>query len=307
MSAPASLLSQGLPRQVCHNEAMRVGIVDFESATAGAQLVQSLHQTGFAVIVNHPISWQLVEGVYQEWDAFFNSEQKFNYTYSRERQDGYFPRPSDATAGSPYVNARDDKEFYHLFSWGRFPSEVSEMAVAYKEAATDFAAQLLRLIGVHSPEHVAAGFPHPLQDLLIGSEKNTLLRILRYPPLPRGNIGEPMRAGAHKDANLLTLLPCGSEPGLQVLARGVWEDLPWDPESMVVNGGVMLDLLSRSYYPAGEHRVAPPHGEAKHRSRLAMPLFLHPADDVLLDGKQTASEFLSARLKATYSTTATTR
>lgn len=283
---------------------MGVSVVNFKSSSAGADLVESLHRTGFAVVVNHQVPGQLIESVYREWDQFFDSPDKMKYTFSRERQDGYFARPARGPYGTT-ENCRDDKEFYHLFSWGRIPAEVSDAALRYKDAATCFATTLLRLVGEHTPAQVARHFPGPLHKLLVGGEENTLLRILRYPSFAE-HPGATMRAGAHKDTNLITLLACGSEPGLQVLIEGVWEDLPWDPKSLVVNGGVMLDLLSRGYYPAGEHRVAPPLGGARQRARMAMPLFLHPADDVVLDGRQTASEFLTARLRMTYAATSRT-
>lgn len=281
---------------------MDVGVVDYEAPTAPSDLVDSLHKTGFAVLRNHPIDWLLVEEIYQEWDEFFQSDAKFAYRYSQDKQDGYFARPvtGDGPSDAAMVGGRDDKEFFHLFSWGRVPCEVSARAMAYRELAMGLGATLLGWIGDGTPQAVAQDFPMPLAETLVGSDEQTLLRILRYPPLGDSRASGAVRAGAHKDTNLLTILACGSTPGLEVRVGSVWRELPWDPASLVVNGGVMLDLLSRGFYPAVAHRVAAPAGEPGTVARMSMPLFLHPAPDVVIDGTQTAAEFLDKRLTATY-------
>ena len=59
----------------------------------------------------------------------------------------------------------------------------------------------------------------------------------------------------------------------------------------------MLDLASGGYYPATTHRVVNPTGAAAHRARMSLPLFLHPADDVVLAEGRTASSFLAERIR----------
>jgi len=281
---------------------MDIGVVDYEAPTAASDLVDSLHETGFAVLRNHPIDWLLVEEIYHEWDEFFQSDAKLAYVYSQDKQDGYFARP--VSGGGPSdgarVGGRDDKEFFHLFSWGRVPREVSARAMLYRERAMSLGATLLGWIGDGTPHAVSRNFPMPLTETLLGSDEQTLLRILRYPPLGDRRASGAMRAGAHKDTNLLTILACGSTPGLEVRVGGGWREVPWDPASLVVNGGVMLDLLSRGFYPAVAHRVIAPEGEPGTAARMSMPLFLHPAPGVVIDGTQTAAEFLDKRLTATY-------
>ena len=106
-----------------------------------------------------------------------------------------------------------------------------------------------------------------------------------------------MRAAAHEDINLLTVLPASNEPGLELLnSEGEWFSVPCDPGSIAINGGEMLDLASDGYFPATTHRVVNPSGEAATRSRMALPLFLHPADDVVLADDRTAASFLMERI-----------
>ena len=70
---------------------MHVAQVDFHSATASQDFAKSLEETGFAVIKNHPIDYQLVEKVFAEWESFFASDYKMNYIYNNDTQDGLFP------------------------------------------------------------------------------------------------------------------------------------------------------------------------------------------------------------------------
>jgi len=283
---------------------MDIGVVNFRSPTAPSEFVTSLHETGFAVLENHSIPWVLVEEIYREWEDFFASQAKFNYRFSQERQDGYFARPvpDDSPSDGARVDGRDDKEFFHLFSWGRVPGEVSGRAAEYRTLAMSLGATLLGWLGDGTPDPVAARFPMPLAETLVGGETQTLLRILRYPPLGDVRTASAMRAGTHRDTNLLTILACGSAPGLEVRVGKTWRAVPWDPATLVINGGVMLEKLTGGFYPAVAHRVAVPAGQAATTSRMSMPLFLHPAPDVVIDGTQTAAEYLNRRLAATYGT-----
>jgi isopenicillin N synthase-like dioxygenase len=97
---------------------------------------------------------------------------------------------------------------------------------------------------------------------------------------------------------LLTVLPASNEHGLELLgADGQWFAVPCDPGSIAVNGGEMLDLASNGYYPATTHWVIKPTGEAAAQPRMSLPLFLHPADEVVLTQGRTASSFLAQRIK----------
>jgi isopenicillin N synthase-like dioxygenase len=78
--------------------------------------------------------------------------------------------------------------------------------------------------------------------------------------------------------------------------HGNWHDVPCDFGSIAVNSGDMLHLASGGYYPSTTHRVMNPTGESATRSRLSLPLFLHPADDALLADGRTAYSFLQERI-----------
>ena len=106
-----------------------------------------------------------------------------------------------------------------------------------------------------------------------------------------------MRAAAHEDINLITVLISGSEPGLQILNKdGNWVDVDSNKGWLVINAGDMLNKCSNNYYPSTIHRVINPK-KSKNISRYSMPLFLHPRDEVVLNDKYTAKSYLDKRLQ----------
>jgi isopenicillin N synthase-like dioxygenase len=272
---------------------MDVAVVDYTSPDAPEKFAASLRETGFAVLVDHPLDWSLVEQVYCEWALLFDDPDVADYT-TTDSLIGYFPPDISETAKN--FTARDLKEFFHVYPWSIYPSQVSDAAMRYRDQAMDVALTLLDWVEDQLPHDIAAELSMPLSQMMDGSTR-TLLRVLRYPPLPAHVPDGAVRAAAHEDINLLTVLPASDQPGLELLgANGEWYPVPCDPGSLAINGGEMLDLATGGYYPATTHRVVNPLGEAAGMARMSLPLFLHPADDVVLADDRTAHEFLMQRI-----------
>jgi len=274
---------------------MNVAVVDYHASEAPAQFTESLRSTGFAVVVNHPINYELVQRLHHEWLAFFKSERKWEYLPGEHDQDGYRPLEDSETALGAHL--RDIKEYFHWYPWGRQPLEASASAAAVYQAGTLLGVELLGWVEANTPREIAETFSIPLSQMIAGTRR-TLLRILHYPPLRGDEPVGSVRAAAHEDINLLTVLPAANEPGLQVCdLTGKWYDVPCDPGSVAINAGDMLKFLSAGYYPSTTHQVINLVGEAANRSRVSTPLFLHPADDVVIAENKTAFEFLRDRIK----------
>jgi isopenicillin N synthase-like dioxygenase len=274
---------------------MHLPIVDFQSPSAAADFCKSLHETGFGVLANHPLSPDLVQGIYAEWQAFFNTDAKYQYPFGHDTVDGYFsPAVSETAKGH---DQRDLKEFFHVYPWGRYPAQVSDAALRYHAQGTALAETLLGWVDDCSPPEVKARYSMPLPRMLEGS-RHTLLRVLHYPPLRGDEPPGAMRAAAHGDINLLTLLPAATEAGLQVLGTdGVWHDVPRDLGLLIVNIGDMLAEASGGYYPSTVHRVLNPVGEAAGVSRISLPLFLHPDRAVVLSERYTVGSYFDERMR----------
>lgn len=273
---------------------MNVEVVDFEAPDAPESFTRSLRTTGFAVLVNHPLPQELVQQIYDEWLAFFQTDAKQQYRFSDGDQDGYFgPDVSETAKGN---TVKDIKEFFHVYPWGQYPTEVSDAALRYAEIAKGIALTLLGWVQDHTPDEVRDRLSMPLPQMMTDSTRS-LLRVLRYPPLTGDEPADAVRAAAHEDINLLTVLPASNEPGLQVRdLAGNWHDVPCDFGSLAINAGDMLQLATGGYYPSTTHRVTNPTGDSATRSRLSLPLFLHPADDVVLAAGRTAFSYLQERI-----------
>lgn len=274
---------------------MHLPIVDFQSPTAAQDFCKSLHETGFGVLRNHPLEQSMVEGIYAEWFEFFNSDAKNKYAQDPVKLDGYFSPSVSETAKNH--TQRDLKEFFHIYPWGRYPAEVSDAARRYYALGSKLAETLLGWVEDHSPAQVRARYSMPLPQMLEGSD-HTLLRVLHYPPLSGAEDAGAVRAAAHGDINLLTILPAATEPGLQVLGKDdAWHDVPCDFGLLIVNIGDMLQEASGHYYPSTVHRVLNPVGDARFKSRISLPLFLHPRREVVLSERYTVESYFNERMQ----------
>ena len=267
--------------------------IDYQSKKLGVDLTKSLKNTGFAVLKNHPISKTLISSIYDEWKSFFNSNAKHNYLFHKIKQDGYFPYLSENAKGSI---VKDLKEFYHIYDWGRYPSEISDKTNQLIVEFKIMAKNILFEINLHSPLDIQNKFSIPLDTMIQKSAQN-LLRVIHYPPLLNNNHPNSIRAGAHEDINLITLLVAGSQPGLQVLKKdNTWMNVSTSKDYIVVNVGDMLQECSNGYYPSTTHRVLNPKDNVE-VPRYSMPFFVHARDEVILSDQYTAKSYLEERLK----------
>ncbi|MBO2603320.1 isopenicillin N synthase family oxygenase [Shewanella algae] len=274
---------------------MKLETIDYRAADAAERFVESLRSTGFGVLRNHPISQQLVQDIYRDWQEFFNSEEKQAFMFKPETQDGFFPASISETAKGHTV--KDIKEYFHVYPWGRIPEQLQDNILTYYQEANALAAELLDWVEAHSPAEVAANYRTALSQMIANSHK-TLLRVLHYPPMTGDETPGAIRAAAHEDINLLTVLPAANEPGLQVKSLdGEWLDVPSDFGNLIINIGDMLQEASAGYFPSTTHRVINPEGADMSKSRISLPLFLYPRTDVVLSERYTADSYLMERLR----------
>lgn len=270
-----------------------IATVDYQSPDAAQQFVTSLRETGFAVLRNHSIDTALIQDLYKVWSGFFAWDGKHEYTFDPEIQDGYFPFKSENAKDSA---VKDLKEFYHVYPGRRLPPQVKEATDRMYADLSAMGLTLLNWIQDNVPEDLRNSFKQPLPNMMDGST-STLFRVLHYPPIGEGYEPGAVRAAAHEDINLITLLVTGSEPGLQAQdTAGNWHDVPCDAGMIAVNAGDMLKLASGGYFPATTHRVVNPPPE-HNVSRYSMPLFLHPRPDAPLSDELTAGQYLDQRLR----------
>lgn len=275
-------------------ENFSVKVADMQHDPQWAEIVSySFKKTGFAVITNHGIPKDLIDAAYAQWADFFSTDNKFRYS-TKNQTSGYFSFKSENAKNNPI---KDLKEFYHsFFPFNNLPNGVSiatTQNLAFK--LLEIARRILLSLQEEIPKDLVKIQGETLHHMAKDSENN-LLRILHYPPLQEDIETGAVRAAAHEDINLITLLVAATQPGLQVKdLHGNWHDVVCEPGSLVVNVGDMLQEASGGLFKSTTHRVVNPSGE--NFSRYSMPLFVHPRPECRLSSRYTADEYLNERLK----------
>lgn len=259
---------------------------------AAEKFAKSLRETGFAVIKDHDIDMSEIEAMYDVWSKYFADDAKAGDATEMGNPSGYFGFRSENAKGNA---AKDLKEFYHVYQKDGLPEGVDAVTRNFHARMIELGETLLGWLDEVTPAEITDQLSMPFAKMVDGSESN-LLRVLHYPPLPDDVQPDEVRAAAHGDINLITLLVTGSEPGLQAQdTNGNWHDIPCGTGYINVNAGDMLEQASRNHYPSTIHRVVNPPAQ-ENRARYSLPLFMHPRPEVQLD-HQTAGEFLEERLK----------
>lgn len=279
---------------------MSIKTVDYRDADAGRDFVRSLHATGFAVLKNHPISREMLDRIYQGWGRFFNGDDKMDFMFDPENRDGTQQgfHPAEMSETAVGHTAKDLKEYFHVVPGGEVPVGLRDDIFAYRDAAFRLGQELATWLQTHAPDSVTSGLAESFTAML--SDPVSLLRVLHYPPLRGNEEAAAVRAAAHEDINLLTILPVAEQPGLQVMDKqGAWVDVASVRGELVVNSGDMLKEMTSGYYPSTTHRVVNPGGRNKieNVSRISIPFFLTPRLDVQLSERYTAGSYLDERLQ----------
>ncbi|WP_332764792.1 isopenicillin N synthase family dioxygenase [Phenylobacterium sp.] len=241
----------------------------------------SFARYGFAVISDHGLPQDRIDRAIAAAKAFFALPEDVKNKYvGVGGQRGYTPFGIETAKDAKHF---DLKEFWHM---GRdlpaghpyrasmpdnvWPAEVPEF---HAEIAWLF--QTLDALGRKVLEAIATylKLDRHFFDATV-DQGNSILRLLHYPPVPKD--GPNIRAGAHEDINVITLLLGAEEAGLEVLDRdGRWLPINPPPGSVVCNIGDMLQRLTNKVLPSTTHRVVNPAPERRGFARYSTPFFLH--------------------------------
>ncbi|QQQ18012.1 isopenicillin N synthase family oxygenase [Brevundimonas vitis] len=260
---------------------MRLYDEDFQGFSDA--LGSSFRRYGFAVVADHGLDEAVIEAAIDDAKAFFALPEAVKRAY-------HVPGIGGARGLTPFgieaakdAAAVDLKEFWHV---GRelpaghpyrqymrdnvWPTEIEGFRThlyGMFQAMDDLGRKLLRAIAR------ALGLSDDWFEDKVDMG-NSVLRMLHYPPVPADAPG--VRAGAHEDINVITLLLGAEEAGLQLKdADGRWLDIAPPPGALVVNIGDMLQRLTNHVLPSTTHRVVNPAPERRGFARYSTPFFLH--------------------------------
>jgi len=252
---------------------------------------ESYSTTGFAIVADHGLDPAMIARALDATKEFFALPEAVKRRYhvpGGAGQRGYIPFGMEAAKGATKV---DLKEFWHVgrelpeghryrpsMPHNLWPSEVASFR---EDLYTLY--QALDALGLEMLESIATFLALP-KDFFRDTVRdgNSVLRMLHYPPTPPQPEG--VRAEAHEDINVITLLLGAEEAGLQLQTRdGNWLDVNPPEGAIVVNIGDMLQRLTNHKLPSTTHRVVNPAPERAHLSRYSIPFFLHFAPDYLIE------------------------
>ena len=277
---------------------MNVQTIDYQSATAARDFTSSLRETGFAVLRRHPLEQEFLDSLYCDWFAFFASEEKRDLLFTslpdNEERAGYFPPEVSETAVTH--TTKDLKEFFQIVEGSQLPEACAPRIKRYRQQTFELGLTLLAWLEANTPESVQKALDQQLSAMI--SLDASMLRILHYPPLTGDEDAIAVRAAAHEDINMITVLPISDQPGLQVQDNsGKWIDVSGNSGDIVINSGDMLREATQGYFPSTTHRVLNPGTGIRNVSRISMPHFLTPEFDVRLSARYTSGSYLDERLQ----------
>ena len=284
------------------------------------EIGEAYEEIGFVALKGHFLSDELSANLYAEVKRFFNLPTKVKESYEIEGiggQRGYTSFGKESAKGK---KEGDLKEFWH------FGQEVvgnDKLKAEYPENVSVKEVPNFNKIGMEAYKNLEKTAIYVLRALAlyIGLDEfyfdnyvingNSILRPIHYPPIQ----GEPkgaVRAAAHGDINLITLLMGASASGLEVQNKqGNWIPVTALPEQLVINVGDMLERLTNNKLRSTIHRVVNPPREEWGNSRYSIPFFTHPISEMSLNclpecitdthpkvyDDITAGEFLNERLR----------
>lgn len=284
-----------------------------------SEIGSAFENIGFVALSGHFLSDELVDDLYEEIKQFFALPQEVKDRYEIEGiggQRGY------TSFGKEHAKGRkvgDLKEFWHF---GQYVEDDPKLKKEYPENVMVKVLPRFNRVGEKAYKMLEKTARYVLRALAIHLELqetyfdlyikngNSILRPIHYPPITE----EPknaVRAAAHGDINLITLLMGAHGKGLQVQNhKGEWIDAIAKPNQLMINVGDMLSRLSNNKLKSTIHQVVNPPREMWGKSRYSIPFFMHPISEMPLnclknciDEKHpkryediTAGEFLHERL-----------
>lgn len=280
--------------QVSESVLERVPVLSMANMTKqdfAAAFGESFQRFGFAMVRDHGMDMGLIDKGWALARRFFALPEETKRRYDAAANGGQRGYTAFGVEIAKGASENDLKEFWHV---GRdlpagdplaeamppnvWPAEMPEFKPAFSRLYAEFdrvGGELLSAIALY------LGLPERWFDSAI-ENGNSILRLLHYPPVSPQAPG--IRAGAHEDINLITLLLGAEEGGLELRDRdGNWLPVVPPPGALAINVGDMLQRLTNYRLPSTSHRVVNPPPERRGHARYSMPFFLHLRPDFLID------------------------
>ncbi len=256
------------------------------------EIGEAYENIGFVALKGHFLEDSLVDELYSEIKKFFDLPLDVKEKYEIPGiggQRGYVSFGKESAKGK---KEGDLKEFWHF---GQYVEQGSKYENQYPDNVNVEELPKFNQVGKQTYQMLEKTAKYVLRALALHlklaetyfdnyiKDGNSILRPIHYPPIktePKGAV----RAAAHGDINLITLLMGAQGKGLQVQNHeGVWIDAIAQPDELMINVGDMLSRHSNNKLKSTIHRVTNPPKELWGNSRYSIPFFMHPVSDMKLN------------------------
>ncbi|WP_299128352.1 2-oxoglutarate and iron-dependent oxygenase domain-containing protein [uncultured Winogradskyella sp.] len=256
------------------------------------EIGKAYQDIGFVALKGHFLDDELVDRLYAEVKKFFNLPLKTKERYEIPGiggQRGYVSFGKESAKGK---KEGDLKEFWHF---GQYVEDDSQRRKEYPENIEVKELPQFNKVGKETYQMLEKTAKYVLRALALHlnleetyfdnyiHNGNSILRPIHYPPI----VQEPknaVRAAAHGDINLITLLMGAQGRGLQVQRHdGEWLDAIAEPDELMINVGDMLSRHTNNKLKSTIHRVVNPPRELWGTSRYSIPFFMHPISEMKLN------------------------
>ncbi|ADY30740.1 isopenicillin N synthase family oxygenase [Cellulophaga lytica] len=283
------------------------------------EIGSAFENIGFVALSGHFLSDELVADLYEEIKIFFNQPQELKDSYEIEGIGGQRGYTSFGKEHAKGKKEGDLKEFWHF---GQYVENDPKLEAEYPDNVIVKEQPKFNAVGKETFKMLEKTAKYVLRALALHlnleetyfddyiKNGNSILRPIHYPPI-KDEPKNAVRAAAHGDINLITLLMGAHGKGLQVKNHnGEWVDAIARPDQLMINVGDMLSRLTNNKLKSTIHQVVNPPKELWGTSRYSIPFFMHPVSEMPLNclencvdennPKQfddiTAGEFLHERL-----------
>ena len=257
------------------------------------EIGKAYEDIGFVALKGHFLDDKLVADLYSEVRNFFSLPLEIKASYENPEiggQRGYVSFGKEHAKGR---SAGDLKEFWHFGQYvsegskysGEYPNNVEVTELPNFNSVGKEAYVMLEKTGVYVLRALSLyiGLDEYYFDPYI-KDGNSILRPIHYPPITDEPKDGAVRAAAHGDINLITLLMGAQGKGLQVQNNdGDWIDAMAQPDELMINVGDMLSRHTNNKLKSTIHQVVNPPRELWGTSRYSIPFFMHPVSDMKLN------------------------
>ncbi|KAK1606361.1 hypothetical protein QYE76_030034 [Lolium multiflorum] len=262
-----------IPLAKCRKEASVVPTVDLSAPGAAAAVADACRGVGFFRATNHGVPAALADALEALAAAFFALPHDEKMEHASARPFGY---------GSKSIGSNGDVGWLEYLLLSVATGSGSSTLPPPLRAALEEYTCAVRDVGGRVLELMAEGLGldrGALRRMVAGKDgeesgAGEMVRVNHYPacPLASGVTG----FGEHTDPQIVSVLRSNRTGGLQIMLRdGRWVPVAPDPDSLFVNVGDSLQVLTNGRFHSVKHRVAAP--EAGKLARLSVIYFGGPA------------------------------